>query len=1220
MLRIRNVKKIITILVIFSLICAHINPAILGVISYAIDGEEKNSETEQQTKAMSIEISEFVKNDMLEQETEYQEIITLNPHFEEKFNEIIITDVSTNINDGNSEEKTANEEIDILYKLTKINKEDLSKVIGAKGKLEINYIQNDKDAESESQQNDKKIVTETNKGSEIEEKSTSKITLPIEENEKETSNGTIVLPEQETIELPEVQKGIINAEDSESVEININTEADEEGYITVVYPEDTIAVEIKIITDTKQIEELDIENYKTIAKAINIDEINELETVKNITINGEKELLNTIETINTPINYTKTVAELGMDKTQLSTSVENKVNLTVTLSTDKCVFDLYKNPQFIIELPSEVKTLNVNNMFILNNKYFEIETFEQGILSNNNKAILIKLKGEQLEHTKSVEENIQILLETTIITDELIPSLESKVNLYYQNENVKTYDGIGNQEIGLSSVPLKLIANSEIIVETKAILGDNVVSSFKENYANVVVEPNTYQTVQIIGTAINNTEKDIQNAKILGSATNIGIISGVENVYYTENENATEDLNNTENMWSSEYTPNAKRFLIIIDTFTQEQTVTFTYNMNLPEKIEEDVVHDVSFDVENMKTSKITIYQEAERFDIFQDEIISANIEINKTENIEVGDYVTYKVNITNISDSDLTNMTATIELPLTVNDILVQAYPSEEKTMVYARKNENSIEANIISIEKGKTVTIEISSKVADYSNPSEKIKAYINYEGKQAELSNKIKIIEPSELETSITSNKKGKVLEANEEIQYQIKLYNKGISHGVIAISLAKNENIDINKIEAVNLTTGEKTGLTAVSLQGIISNISINPEETVIINVVGVTKELKKNSQVNMYASITGENIYDITTSQLVNEINKKQEEIIEEIYENMEENEVQLNSINGTAWLDKNENGKIDKNEVVLKGIEAVLVDTNSAKIVEKTTTDNQGNYKFSNIDKGTYVVAFNYNTTTFAVTEYKSEDVEDELDSDVIQTTQNNNTTVKTEVLDLKNGKTESVNIGLVTNQKFDMSINKGITKVTVNNEQGTNEYNFESTNMAKVEIDGKYLKGSLLLVEYEIAVTNSGEVAGYAKTISDKIPEGMKFNSELNTNWYEDEEGIIYCEALAGKELNPGETAIVKLVLTKEMKDDKVTSTVNKAYLEKTFNEYLIEDKEQENNMSEATLIISLTTGKTENYIWLMILVISIIGIGAFGVIKLTNNDYNRITKKERR
>jgi len=75
------------------------------------------------------------------------------------------------------------------------------------------------------------------------------------------------------------------------------------------------------------------------------------------------------------------------------------------------------------------------------------------------------------------------------------------------------------------------------------------------------------------------------------------------------------------------------------------------------------------------------------------------------------------------------------------------------------------------------------------------------------------------------------------------------------------------------------------------------------------------------------------------------------------------------------------------------------------------------------------------------------------------------------------------------------MSINKGITKVTVDNEKEIKTYDFNSNNMAKVEIDGEYLKGSLIMVEYEIAITNVGEVAGYAKSISDKIPAGMKFN-----------------------------------------------------------------------------------------------------------------------------
>ena len=36
------------------------------------------------------------------------------------------------------------------------------------------------------------------------------------------------------------------------------------------------------------------------------------------------------------------------------------------------------------------------------------------------------------------------------------------------------------------------------------------------------MEPNSYANVTIIGTAINNVGEDIQNAKILGTVTNMG--------------------------------------------------------------------------------------------------------------------------------------------------------------------------------------------------------------------------------------------------------------------------------------------------------------------------------------------------------------------------------------------------------------------------------------------------------------------------------------------------------------------------------------------------------------------------------------------------------------------------------------------------------------------------------------------------------------------------
>ena len=119
-----------------------------------------------------------------------------------------------------------------------------------------------------------------------------------------------------------------------------------------------------------------------------------------------------------------------------------------------------------------------------------------------------------------------------------------------------------------------------------------------------------------------------------------------------------------------------------------------------------------------------------------------------------------------------------------------------------------------------------------------------------------------------------------------------------------------------------------------------------------------------------------------------------------------------------------------------------------------------------------------------------------------------------------------------------------------------------------------------------------------------------MKFTSELNTDWYEGEDGKIYSVALANKELQPGETATIKLTLIKEMTDDKIVSPVNIANIEETFNEYLIADKDSNNNSSEATIIISLTTGQTQTYIWLILTVIAIIGVGAFGAKKIISKD----------
>ena len=1193
MVKTKIIKKTIIALLIISLIYANINLAILGSITYAIDNtnaqiEATENEKSEEEKVLKIEISDFNKNNMQEQETEYQEKLTLALEQDKEIGRIKISDMNTKINFETVEENEADEQeeesiepeetINIFYKTTKINKDELLNKIGTNGVLEIKYNELKKEAQI-NETEEEQVITEEAEETDI-----------------------IVLPEVEEENTEKENVGIINAENG-SVTINSETEADEAGNITIVYPENTISVEMTIKTEVQKIENLEILNNKSIAKVSDIDRINELETAKQVTIQGRVEVIE--ETIKTPIEYTKTFAELGIDKNQISTTVENKLNLTITMHTESIKYDLNKNPYFVIELPNIVDMVTIDNMVILNNPCFTITSVEQGTLENGNKAITIKLEGEQTEHTKSIEENTQIVLETSIKTRDLIPTTENAINLYYQNENVKTYDGKTIQENGFNSVPMQFITNKEVIVQTQAIIGEQTINSPRDNYNTVIVEPNTYQSATIIGTVINNLGEDIKNAKILGSSTNIGQISGVEKIYYSENENATADLTDPNNNWKAEYTANAKKYLIIVDNFAQAQTIQFGYYMSLPANIEEDIVHEPKFEVYDsnnqvVQTSQVTINQEAEKFDTYSDEKINAEMTIS-SERLELGDGIKCLINLSNVSGTNLKDISVNVDIP---EIFRISTYRVIENENIYIDTSEDTMEISSFDLAKDASATIEITLAVKETVKNTETIKVNINYAGEQTEIFKKVEIIKPSTIATTITSDKQGAILEANEEINYTVTLKNTGKSHAEVEISIPELESMDITKVNTVNKTTGEERSISAASLSGNVAGININPEETVEIYITGIAKEMKTDSVATMYVDVEGRRIENTTTEKISNSIKKT---VNQEVTNNIVQ--ATSNSITGIAWIDKNENGQKDEDEILLKGVQAVLIDTQTSEQVAAKTTNNNGEYSFDNVEEGNYIVEFKYNTNNFTVTDYKNENVADTLDSDVINTTQNNITTAKTGIISLSEGKTESVNAGFVINKKFDMSINKGITKVTVTNEQGTNTYEFGGTNMAKVEIDGKYLKGSMILVEYEVAVTNTGEVEGYAKLISDKIPEGMQFNSELNKDWYEGSDGNLYSAALANKKLLPGETATVKLVLTKEMTDDKVISPVNTANIEETFNEYLIYDKETENNIAEATIIISLTTGKAQNYIWLILIVIAIIGMGTIGVTKIVKH-----------
>lgn len=1206
-------KRAVIILLIFNLMCANANMAILGLISYAT-GEEGQEELaqEEQVKELEIEISEFYKNKMAETETKYSEKITLNFSNETNFDKVIISDEETKINEKTAEEVEAEtesetetqseqengaetelaEEVKITYNSTVINKQDLISKIGEQGSLKIEYT------------------------------------------------------------MYEGQNGV--------VEINNQTPANPDGSITIVYPENTKSVDITITTDTKEINDLAIKHEKIIEKVTDLDKVNILKTSKKLSVKaGEQEVANIEEVVENRINYTKTVAELGLDKNQISTLVENEVNFTVTLKTETEAYDLFKNPEFTIELPKEITkaSIKTNGVEIVNSN-LTIATAETKVLENGNQAIYIKLDGEQVEHTNTDLENTQITIKASLETEKLIPTLVRAVNLHYTNENVTTYDGVTKGEEGIDTKEITLVSESEIIVETKAEFEDKIFSSLRDNYITVIVEPETYTETKITGTAINNTEEDIDNAKILGTATNIGELTvatdGNYVVYYTEKADAGINVDDTDNGWSTTYSANAKKYLIVIEKFEKGKTITFNYKITLPEAEEVQVSHDVKFDVykgEDIKTSKITILQEAKDIEVIENEIIKAEITYLDENPKQLGDRLVSRINITNLSSEDLENIDMQITIPQGFTNITIVSIDEndEYETLLHYIDDNNVMNVQDVSLASGKSVIIQIGMDIEEFVKSSVAVVAQVKYGDKEQTLSKAINIVEPSTIKTTITSNKLGKTLEENEEIEYVITLENIGESNSIIDITIPELKELKINSLNILNVTKSENVlNVISNNISRKIYDVEINSGEKLEIRIKGTVQDLEESTKIQMYLDIKGITIIDTVTDTLENHIKVAAETPtpgegedgdtdkpgtgeegegdkpgtgdVEKPGDGNEGDQdkpvtptEEPNKIFGVAWIDANENGIKDENELLLKDIQAILINSVTSEQVEAVVTNNDGEYEFKDIKKGTYVVEFKFNTSTFRVTDYQKGIKQDDIDSDVITSTQNDANTTKTEVIELGSGMEKDINIGLIVKEKFDMSISNRITKVTVTNTKGTNTYNFEKADIAKVEIEEDYMKGSLVLVEYEITISNNGEVAGYVKEVVNQLPEGMEFSSELNTNWYEGNDGKLYSAAIENEKIEPKETRTLKLVLTKEMKESKVESTINTSEIGETFNEYLIEDKEEENDISDATIIVSIKTGGIVSYMWLILVVITIIGSGLFGTIKIMNKEVKK-------
>ena len=230
-----------------------------------------------------------------------------------------------------------------------------------------------------------------------------------------------------------------------------------------------------------------------------------------------------------------------------------------------------------------------------------------------------------------------------------------------------------------------------------------------------------------------------------------------------------------------------------------------------------------------------------------------------------------------------------------------------------------------------------------------------------------------------------------------------------------------------------------------------------------------------------------------------------------------------------------------------------------------------------------YLVLFEYDTDKYELTSYQKDGISNNLNSDAILKEVNIDGQVKnvgvTDIVEINNANISNIDIGLLEKGNFDLSVEKYITKVTVETNGSTKEYNYNNSKLAKVEIASKKMSTSNIKVEYKIIVKNNGNVEAYGTEIADSMPQGFEFDGNANDDWTLESKKAVN-KSLASIKLKPGESKELTIVLTKDLSDGSIGTETNIAQVSKTYNTANEKDSNTDNDSSQAQLIISVKTG----------------------------------------
>lgn len=797
-----------------------------------------------------------------------------------------------------------------------------------------------------------------------------------------------------------------------------------------------------------------------------------------------------------------------------------------------------------------------------------------------------------------------------------------------------SYDYLGSRMTNYSNILLTTESVNEQVEEnTEEIVGDLSAQISAKTGGEILKggqEVYEGQAIKYTVTLTNNSNEDINNVDIIATQTNAifydeivyndgwDSITGEQGIEYTRIE---------EN-------PDLTQKDINVETIKSGETVKVSYQFSVKE-VEGD---------SNITSGTIKIIpegKEEKEINTLNNPIKSGKIKLQMRSKLEEEyDVLTNRefpffLDITNISDSSQRNIR--LELPVPEGFEFETDSLFEADDYQFIKYEDRTVIFEIPNIEVDQTISIRLGFQV-NSMDASIKSKDYsFTYRGildEEVYVSNELdRTIYNAE--SNITARQygsiKGDTVKDGDELTYTCEIENNG------------------GKDKEISITDYVPIGAVVQSAFARVYDISNNSEELIKEEEILITDEGEDGTEQNVNIIGYGLNLQEnqkvvLTVNTIIDADQIFESEITNEIVINALLQEVSCNevtykvegkeeinpdpestyNISGTAWVDENKNGLRETAEKRLNNISVLLIEEETGEVAVDangdsitTLTDDYGEYQFNDIKQGEYTVVFIYDTAMYRVTEYQKPGVGENTNSDVISKTISLNGTEQqvaiTGTLGLSNSDLENIDAGFIEGEQFDFRLDKYISKVIVQDNSGTTVTNYNNAKMAKIDLNAKRLINSTVIIEYQIKVTNEGEVGGYINEIVDNIPQDLNFTSEMNKNWYQSTDGKLYSKELANQIINPSETKTLTLTLTKTMNQNNTGTVINTAELNNVSNNYSLKDIDStpgnnvqgEDDMSTAELIISIGTGSPVMYTVLIIAIILIIGIGIYFINK---------------